>query len=76
MNGGLAMARLECWALEIKSNRGAYVKLPPGVLQYSPYRTILFKSKKAAFEWAQSDPYWRDKVNVEKVTITTKGYMK
>lgn len=69
------MARLECWALAINSGRG-FVKLPPGTLPYSPYRTMLFKSRKAAFDWAQADPYWRDKVQVEKVTVTTKGYMK
>jgi hypothetical protein len=69
------MARLDCWALAI-NNRGAYVKLPPGTLPYSPFRTMLFKSRKAALDWAQADPYWRDKVDVEKVTVTTKGFMK
>jgi hypothetical protein len=69
------MATLDCWALEIKSHRGAFVKLPPGSLPYSPYRTMLFKSRKVAFDWAQSDPYWRDKVEVKKVTVTTKGFM-
>jgi hypothetical protein len=75
LNDGLVMARLDCWALVIKSRRGAYVKLPPGVLQYSPYRTMLFKSRKAALDWAQADPYWCGKVDVEKVTVTTKGFM-
>ena len=52
------------------------MKLPPGTLPYSPFRTMLFKSRKAALDWAQADPYWRDKVDVEKVTVTTKGFMK
>jgi hypothetical protein len=68
------MARLDCWALAI-NNRGAYVKLPPGTLPYSPFRTMLFKSRKAALDWVQADPYWRDKVKVEKVTVITKGFM-
>jgi hypothetical protein len=68
------MARLDCWALALNGGRG-FVKLPPGTLPYSPYRTMLFKTHKAASDWAQGDPYWRDKVKVEKVTVTTKGYM-
>jgi len=64
------MARIDCWALAIKS-RGAYVKLPPGVLPYNPYRTMLFKSRIAALDWAKADPYWHDKVVVEKVNVIT-----
>jgi hypothetical protein len=69
------MATIDCWALEIKSRRGAFVKLPPGILQYSPYRTMLFKSRIAALDWAKADPYWDGKVDVKKVTVTTKGFM-
>jgi len=68
------MARLDCWALAIKGRAGL-VKLPPETLPYSPYRTMLFKTRQAAQTWADGDPYWRDKVIVQKVTVTTKGFL-
>jgi len=68
------MARIDCWALAIKGRAGL-VKLPPGTLPYSPYRTMLFKTRQAAQTWADADPYWRDKVMAQKVTVTTKGFM-
>jgi hypothetical protein len=68
------MAKIECWALAI-NGRAGLVKLPPGILPYSPYRTMLFKTREAARTWADSDPYWRDKVIAKKVTVTTKGFM-
>ena len=41
------MARLDCWALALNGGRG-FVKLPPGILPYSPYRTMLFKTHKTS----------------------------
>jgi hypothetical protein len=69
------MAKIDCWALEIKTRKGGYVKLSPWALPESPFRTMLFKSRKAALDWAQADPYWHDKAKVEKITVTTKGFM-
>ena len=74
LNDGFAMARIDCWALAIIGRVG-YVKLPPGTLPYSPYRTMLFKSRDAAQTWANADPYWNDKVIAKKVCVTTKGFM-
>jgi uncharacterized protein YciI len=36
---------------------------------------MLFKTRQAAQTWADADPYWRDKVMAQKVTVTTKGFM-
>jgi hypothetical protein len=68
------MARLDCWALRIKGRAG-YIKFPPGTLPGNPYRTMLFRSRKAAEDWVRGDPYWDGKVIAERVSVTTKGFM-
>ena len=74
LNGGLVMAKIDCWGLAIKGRVGL-VKLPPGTLPYSPYRTMLFKTREAAQTWANADPYWNGKVIAKKITVITKGFM-
>jgi len=65
------MKRTICWVLE--DMRGRYVQ-HDAVAHFEEFRTITFRSKKSALEWANKDLFWRGRVTPVKAVITVKAY--
>ena len=66
------MKRKDCWALKMKY--GKFVNKPITNNFWEGDKTMLFRSKRTAQEWLDSNQFWKTKAEVVKVIVTIKEY--
>lgn len=66
------MKKTRCWA--IKNNMGKFVNRSLDEKFWEADRTLLFRTRKYAQAWLNSNPYWNGRATIVKAIVTVREF--